>query len=296
MKYCLSVLICFLYSTALGQHVFPYGLDNQVCLVKTPYLRVEKRYTKKSLEEVLKITYFSEVYKKNGFPVPSMIGLGIVDSKPLLSMEYKEGTHPFHPTTGQLEAIGRLMARFHSQEIDRALLPSCVLIQEIDYFFRVSSSAPFLHDLKSSCVFDELEPSLSNVFSGPLHGDFSPTNLLMKGQNITALLDLDHTCYGAAIIDLARSFIFFCFDEKGKYNPQKQKALIKGYETVRKLSFEEKKLLNPLLNTLLIRMILETYYYTHVLKEVPLDLFTGYRATQSAEALYHRWKSCFLKQ
>ncbi len=295
MKAYFSIFIFFLYSSALGQDFFPYGVDNQVYLVKTPYLKVEKCYSKKSMEEVLKIAYFSELYKKNGFPVPSIIGLSIIDSKPLLSMEYKEGAHPLDPSSGQLEAIGCMMARFHTQEVDKTLLPPCTLTQEIDDFFRLCSSAPFLLSLKSHYDSAELN-SLSRVFSGPLHGDFSPTNLLMKEEDITAVLDLDHTCYGAAIIDLARSFIFFCFDENGNYDLQKQKALIKGYETIRKLSIKEKKLLRPLFKTLFTRMILETYYHTHVLKEVSLDLFTGYRSSQSPEALYQRWKSCFLMQ
>lgn len=297
----LYLIIGLLFSLSLfsenialnSSQLFPFGVDNRVYLLESDSEKsVAKLYTKKSMEEVQKLIQKSELFISNKFPVPKVLRCFVYENLPCVILEYKEGAHPLNPTLEQLTVIGKKMAEFHLQTADPTLFPICNPLKDLEGFF--NSCSEFHHCAELEAAFREHD--LKNfwndgdLFQGPLHGDFSPTNLLMQGDTLTAILDIDHCSFGPAIADLARSFIFFCFDDEGQFVVERQFALLKGYETRRSLTAAEKKVMKPFFDLWLTRMILETYYHTDVLKAVSKEIFTGPRAFQSPDALFNRWK------
>ncbi len=106
--------------------------------------------------------------------------------------------------------------------------------------------------------------------SGIIHGDLFIDNIFFKKNKISGIIDFYFAANDYFMYEIAICINALCFDKKNplfQLNKQKVKNLIKGYESVRKISLKEKKSLNILCRAAAMRYFLTRLYdYTNTPK------------------------------
>ena len=99
--------------------------------------------------------------------------------------------------------------------------------------------------------------------SGIIHGDLFVDNIFFKKNQLSGIIDFYFAANDFFMYEIAICINALCFDRRNykfKINNQKIKSLIKGYESVRKISIKEKKSLNILCRGAAIRYLLTRLY------------------------------------
>lgn len=100
----------------------------------------------------------------------------------------------------------------------------------------------------------------SNLPSGIIHADLFHDNIFFLKKKFSGFIDLYFSCNDAYVYDLAICINAICFDSKFKFKANKAKALLKGYQQVRKLTKKEISALPYLLRGAAIRFYLTRLY------------------------------------
>ena len=103
----------------------------------------------------------------------------------------------------------------------------------------------------------------SKLPSGIIHGDLFIDNIFFNKNKLSGLIDFYFAANDFFMYEIAICINALCFDKKNnkfKINKQKVKNLIKGYESVRKITINEKKSLNILCRGAAIRYLLTRLY------------------------------------
>jgi homoserine kinase type II len=88
-------------------------------------------------------------------------------------------------------------------------------------------------------VLDEVERARDvSLPRGVVHGDLFRDNVLWEGNRLAALLDFESAFDGPLVYDLAVCILAWCFGEA--LDPDLERGLLAGYESVRPLSEQEK--------------------------------------------------------
>lgn len=176
-----------------------------------------------------------------------------LDGKAVALIEFLPGVSVDQPTPQQARNVGAVLARMHvaaqgfgqrrgndlGPQTSASVLRSCgeaalagidpalpAMIAEAE---RISASWPL--DLPSSII----------------HSDLFPDNVLMLGDDVSALIDFYFACHDAMAYDLAVTHAAWSFSgQTGAFRPEIGQALLTGYESVRPLAREERAAL-PLL-------------------------------------------------
>jgi homoserine kinase type II len=103
----------------------------------------------------------------------------------------------------------------------------------------------------------------SRLPSGIIHGDLFIDNIFFNKDKLSGVIDFYFAANDFFMYEIAICINALCFDKKRnkfKINKQKVKNLIKGYESVRKITIGEKKSLNILCRGAAIRYLLTRLY------------------------------------
>ena len=103
----------------------------------------------------------------------------------------------------------------------------------------------------------------SKLPSGIIHGDLFVDNIFFNKDKLSGVIDFYFAANDFFMYEIAICINALCFDKKRnkfKINKQKVKNLIKGYESVRKITIGEKKSLNILCRGAAIRYLLTRLY------------------------------------
>jgi len=103
----------------------------------------------------------------------------------------------------------------------------------------------------------------SQLPKGIIHGDLFIDNIFFNKDKLSGVIDFYFAANDIFMYEIAICINALCFDHKDskfKINKQKVKNLIKGYESVKKISFKEKKSLNILCRGAAIRYLLTRLY------------------------------------
>ncbi len=263
---------------------FSTGVDNQVFLGQNEggYF-VLKVYTKRTMAEVEHIARTNRAATHMGFPVPKVLRVGTTEGRPWMKLNYIQGSHFHFPTIEQLSEVAKVMARLHSVPPPRHLL-------------RLTSSSSLWRQLlvhvparPAELLSEVLSRAEENIIGtlpvGFVHGDVSQTNLLFDQVGLRGLLDFDHSGIAPVVIDLARASIFFSFDEHRAFDANRDSVFLDAYQSVRRLSAAERIALPEFRKVLLIRMIVEMFYYVHVAKTVPVSTLRASPMNPTLEGL-----------
>ena len=103
----------------------------------------------------------------------------------------------------------------------------------------------------------------SKLPQGIIHGDLFIDNIFFKKDKLSGVIDFYFAAKDIFMYEIAICINALCFDYKNskfKMNKQKIKKLIKGYESVKKISQNEKKSLNILCRGAAMRYLLTRLY------------------------------------
>ena len=98
---------------------------------------------------------------------------------------------------------------------------------------------------------------------GIIHGDLFIDNIFFNKNRLSGIIDFYFAANDYFMYEIAICINALCFDfKKSKFiiNKQKVKNLIKGYESIKKISLKEKKSLNILCRGAAIRYLLTRLY------------------------------------
>ena len=98
---------------------------------------------------------------------------------------------------------------------------------------------------------------------GIIHGDLFIDNIFFKNDKLSGIIDFYFAANDYFMYEIAICINALCFDKKkSKFNINKQKikSLIKGYESIKKISLKEKKSLNILCRGAALRYLLTRLY------------------------------------
>lgn len=275
-----------LEKTAISLSSSKHGGDNKVFLVKQNdiVIAVAKCYTKRNINEVNSICALSEMIREH-LPIPRIISILVVNEIPVVIQEFLQGEHYESYSTQQMHEIALSMVKLHAISGNFELKSN----EEFDYeyLFKLCSSFPDYEKVLS--IYKSL--NLDYIDEIPLtliHGDISRSNLLFLANQLTGIIDLDHTRFSYRLTDITRAQVFFSFDSNGNLNENQIQDFVTAYNNQSTLSKIELDYFYNHLKLLLIKMILETYYYVEILKAVPLEAFTNSSFNQSWQMLLNK--------
>jgi homoserine kinase type II len=78
-----------------------------------------------------------------------------------------------------------------------------------------------------------------NLPTGIIHADLFTDNVFFIGQKVSGLIDFYFACRDALAYDLAICLNAWCFEPDGSFNITKGRAMIAGYQSVRRLAGPE---------------------------------------------------------
>jgi len=142
---------------------------------------------------------------------------------------------------------------------------------------------PLLNSIKfKSKKFVNIEKFLKNNFkdikkkwpkelpNGIIHGDLFVDNIFFKNNKLSGIIDFYFAANDYFMYEIAICVNALCFDKKNSkflINKKKVKNLIKGYESIKRISIKEKKSLNILCRGAAMRYFLTRLYdYTNTPK------------------------------
>ena len=102
-----------------------------------------------------------------------------------------------------------------------------------------------------------------NIPKGIIHGDLFIDNIFFNKNELAGFIDFYFSCNDYLMYEIAISINALCFDKKNNkfiMNNQKVKSLIKGYQSVKKISLKEKDSLNILCRGAALRYLLTRIY------------------------------------
>lgn len=183
----------------------------------------------------------------NGVPCPTPVhkrdgeALGQLAGKPAAISSFLEGMSVRRPGVTHCRNLGAALGQFHVAALDftptrkntwgiarwRALHSNCGK--------RLDEIRGGLHDIvgEEIALLDEAWPR--NLPQGTVHADLFPDNVFFRGDTLTGLIDFYAACTNELAYDIAVCLNAWCFETDNSFNVTKSRALLRGYESARKL-------------------------------------------------------------
>lgn len=172
----------------------------------------------------------------------------MVEGKAAALIEFLPGVSPTRPTPAQARAVGEVLASLHLAAADfpqtranamdfaasAAILETC----GAERLATIDAGLPAMLDhARAAAALD-----LDALPQSQTHTDLFPDNVLMLGDRVTGLIDFYFACTGPMVLDLAVTHAAWCFDADNAYRADCGAALAEGYQSVRRLTPEERAL------------------------------------------------------
>lgn len=194
--------------------------------------------------------------------------------RPCAIITFLSGVWPKRPTTAHCQVVGAAMAQMHVAGQDFAMDRRNAL--------SVGGWKPLINacGAKANTVRAGLESELAREYDslsaawpaapgragdlplphGVIHADLFPDNVLFVGNDLSGMIDFYFACNDYFAYDLAIALNAWCFETDGAFNVTKCKALIAGYESVRRLTDGEVQSLPLLARGAALRFLLTRLY------------------------------------
>ena len=252
------------------------GIENTNYLLRTKNKKFiltifEKRVSKKEIPFFLKLMDRLNNSKINcPKPLRTINGNYLIKlkNKTACIVSFLEGKDKKKLNSKNCFEIGKIIAQMH------------LVTKKIKLFRKNSMNVKNLNPLLKSIKFkskksNDLEKFLVNNLKnikknwpkklpkGIIHGDLFIDNIFFKKNKLSGIIDFYFAANDYLMYEIAICINALCFDKKNskfKINKQKIKNLIKGYESIKKISLKEKKSLNILCKGAAIRYLLTRIY------------------------------------
>lgn len=206
----------------------------------------------------------------NGFACPQPVSardgkaLRTLQGRPAIIVTFLSGLSPRTPNARQCKALGAGLAKLHAAAADFGQTrPNSMGPQSWpDLWQGRQSTAESLKTGLAELVEADLaaiavaKPQEIDLPRGTIHADLFPDNAFFLGDDFSGAIDFYFACTDALAYDLAICLNAWAFERDGTYNFTKGTNLIAGYESVRKLTSEERGALPLLARCAAIRFFL----------------------------------------
>jgi homoserine kinase type II len=172
--------------------------------------------------------------------------LGRLAGRPAAICTFLEGVAVRRPTAQHCGALGGALAELHSlgEDFRDGHRANALSIEAWRPLFQIAeaqadSVAAGLRE-RTRRELDFLEQAWpQGLPSGIIHADLFTDNVFFIGREVSGLIDFYFACNDAFAYDLAICLNAWCFEPDGSFNLTKGRAMIAGYQAVRRLSAEE---------------------------------------------------------
>ncbi len=214
----------------------------------------EKRVNIKDIPFFIKIMFH---LNKNGYYCPKPICdknnkfLSELKGKPTIIVNYLEGKSKQNITIDNCYQVGSSMGlmHFYSKDFElqrdnslsiegwKRLIKNCTNTVPVDVLDTFQPN--LMKDIQDS--FDFVAKFWPNHLPrGFIHGDLFPDNVFFINDKITGVIDFYFSCTDILAYDLAIAVNAWCFNKKDNFQDEKYEAILKGYNSKRQLSKDEK--------------------------------------------------------
>jgi homoserine kinase type II len=268
----------FVASYGLGELVsykgIAEGVENTNYLVSTqkgPFILTlyERRVARDDLPFFLELM---EHLARAGLNCPTPIrdetgrNLRELAGRPAALVTFLEGVWIRRPRPVHCAAVGEALARLH--------LAGKSFSMQRPNALGVRGWRPLFDRFRSRA--DEIAPSFGQAIAGELdlleqswpmqleegviHADLFADNVFFLGDRLSGLIDFYFACNDALAYDVAICLNAWCFETDHSFNITKGRALLKGYDSVRRMSASERASLPVLARGAALRFLLTRAY------------------------------------
>ncbi len=192
--------------------------------------------------------------------------LSTLSGRPAALVTFLEGFWVRRPTAEHCAAVGRALAQMHlggeGFELRRANALGLSGWRPLYERFadRASEIAPDLAPLitQELAHLDAAWPR--DLPAGVIHADLFPDNVFFIDDELSGLIDFYFACNDYLAYDLAVCLNAWCFEKDLSFNITKGRALLRGYEEVRKLTPVERNAMPTLARGAAMRFLLTRAY------------------------------------
>ncbi len=186
-----------------------------------------------------------------------------VCGRPACLIEFLSGVSVSHPTPAQAHATGAALGQMHAALTDFPLTRPNTLGPEGWYALAekcgddLDQIAPGLKArVAAECAFQRAHWP-STLPHAVVHADLFPDNVLMRGDEVSGLIDFYFACTDVRAWDLAVTHSAWCFDADGRnFDAAVSTALIAGYDGGFGRSADERAAFNVLARGSCLRFLL----------------------------------------
>lgn len=188
--------------------------------------------------------------------------LGRIAGRPGVIVSFLTGVSVRRPRARHCGAVGDVLARLHRAGADFAMRrPNALSIASWPGLFAAAAGdadqvAPGLGE-RTARELDHLAAVWPQALPGGIiHADLFTDNVFFIGDDLSGIIDFYFACTDAFAYDLAICLNAWCFEPDGSFNLTKGRAMIAGYEAVRRLEPEEAQALPILCRGAALRFML----------------------------------------
>jgi homoserine kinase type II len=165
--------------------------------------------------------------------------------RPAALVSFLEGISVRRPTARHCGALGEALARLHEAGRDFPMTRENALsVPGWRPLFEVAEAqadtvSPGLR-ARAASALESLERGWPrDLPTGVIHADLFTDNVFFIGDGVSGLIDFYFACTDALAYDLSICLNAWCFEPDGSFNVTKGRAMIAGYERVRRLTDAE---------------------------------------------------------
>ena len=192
------------------------------------------------------------------------IALQEIAGKSAIITSFLKGEELSTITTDACRQVGEVTAKLHLAVNDfTQKRPNTLGLNGwIDLFEKTASHMDT--DLKAF-IHNELQYQKTNIShdlpSGIIHADLFTDNIFFNGDKFSGVIDFYFSCTDSFAYDLAITMTAWCFtDNFDNLNIEMAKSMIEGYESVRRLSLDEKQSFQTLCRGACVRFMMTRYF------------------------------------
>ena len=189
-----------------------------------------------------------------------------VAGRPAAIISFLEGMWVRRPKASHCEALGAAMAQMHLAGGDFPIHRANALsLKSWRPLFNTSRAGADTVEAGLadyiSAELDALEAGWPDQLAGGvIHADLFPDNVFFLNDELSGLIDFYFACNDMLAFDIAICLNAWCFEADNSFNVTKARALMAGYESVRKLAPDERDALPVLARGAALRFLLTRLY------------------------------------
>jgi homoserine kinase type II len=180
-------------------------------------------------------------------PVGNRAGeaLGRLAGRPAVIITFLEGVAVRRPKAQHCAALGSALARLHLAGQDFSMTrPNALSLEAWPGLFALAEGQA---DRVAAGLAERTRRELADLQScwpaglpmGVIHADLFTDNVFFMGEAVSGLIDFYFACTDAYAYDVAICLNAWCFEADGSFNHTKGRALLAGYQAIRRLEEAE---------------------------------------------------------